>query len=110
VTYKNNIDAGTATVVIKGAGDNYKDFISETFTIQALSIKKATITLSKTSYSYNGKEKRPKVTVKYGSKKLKKGKDYTVTYKNNIKVGTAQVVITGKGNYKATIHEKFQIQ
>ena len=39
-----------------------------------------------------------------------KDKDYTVTYKNNTKVGTATVVIKGIGNYKGTITKSFKIR
>ena len=35
------------------------------------SLKKAKITLAKSSYTYNGKAKKPAVTVKLGKKKLK---------------------------------------
>ncbi len=66
-------------------------------------------TLSKTSYVYSGKAKKPAVTVKFGSKALKKGTDYTVTYKNNKKVGTATVTIKGKGDYKGTVSKTFKI-
>ena len=44
------------------------------------SLKKAKITLAKSSYTYNGKAKKPAVTVKLGKKKLKKNRDYTVKY------------------------------
>ena len=47
------------------------------------SLKKAKITLAKSSYTYNGKAKKPAVTVKLGKKKLKKNKDYTVKYTKN---------------------------
>ena len=73
------------------------------------SLTKASVKLSNTSYVYNGKAKKPSVTVKLNGKKLKKGRDYTVTYKNNKKVGTASVVITGKGNYIGKITKKFKI-
>ena len=36
--------------------------------------------------------------IKRQSKVLKNGTDYTVSYSNNTKVGTATVKITGKGN------------
>lgn len=66
-------------------------------------LKNATVKLSKTTYKYNGKAKKPSVTVKMNGKKLAK-KNYTVKYKNNKKVGTASVVITGKKgtNYAGT--------
>ncbi len=41
--------------------------------------------------------------------KLKKGKDYTIAYKNNKNVGHAYVVIKGKGKYKGTIARDFDI-
>lgn len=60
------------------------------------SLSKAKITLSKTSYTYNGKARKPAVTVKVGKKKLKKNKDYTVKYTKNKKPGTAIVTIKAK--------------
>ena len=51
---------------------------------------------------YTGKALKPKLTVKYGSKTLKSGTDYTLTFKNNKNVGTATVTITGKGKYTGT--------
>lgn len=73
------------------------------------SIKSVKVSLKKTSYVYNGKKKRPSVTVKVGSRKLKKGTDYNVTYKNNQKVGAASVVISGKGKYTGKVTKKFKI-
>ncbi|MBR1752189.1 MAG: hypothetical protein IJ740_15210 [Ruminococcus sp.] len=66
-------------------------------------------TLSKTSYTYNGKARKPAVIVKNGKTTLKKGTDYTVTYKNNTKVGKATVTIKGKGNYTGTVTKTFKI-
>lgn len=69
--------------------------------------------LSNSVYSYNGGERKPGVVLKdpyHPELTLKKDTDYTVTYKNNIKVGTAQVIITGKGNYTGTLIENFTIQ
>ena len=53
------------------------------------------------SYTYNGKKRTPKVTVKYGKKTLKKNRDYTVSYRNNQYTGKATVQIKGKGSYQA---------
>lgn len=57
------------------------------------SLSKAKITLSKKTYTYNGKAKKPTVTVKIGKKKLKIKRDYTVKYTKNKKPGTAKVTI-----------------
>lgn len=72
-------------------------------------LKAENITLSKTTYEYTGKAITPSVVVKYGDKTLVKGTDYTVTYKNNVKVGTATVVVTGKGNYSGSVSKTFTI-
>ena len=110
VTYKNNVNAGTASVTVKGAG-NYKGTITRKFTITPVKILK--VTLSKTSYKYDGKAHKPTTTVttKVDGKlvTLKKGTDYTVKYENNTAAGTATVTVTGKGNYKGTLTKTFKI-
>lgn len=65
------------------------------------SIAKATVTLSKSAFTYNGKTQRPTVTVKVGTKKLTSGSDYSVKYGNIVSkaAGTYKITITGKGNY-----------
>lgn len=60
--------------------------------------KKLRLKLSKTSYIYNGKNAKPKVTVYNGRKKVS-SKCYKVTYKNNKKVGYATVIVKGKGKF-----------
>lgn len=57
-----------------------------------------------------GKAIRPSVTVKAGSKKLTKNKDYTISYANNIRPGRAKAVIRGKGNYTGTKTVYFYIK
>ena len=107
VTYKNNTNAGTAIVTVTGKG-KYSGTASKTFTISKASIAKFNATLSATTYTYNGSAKKPRVTVKNGSKILATS-DYTVTYKNNIAIGTATVTIAAKGNYSGTINKTFTI-
>ena len=87
----------------------------ETATIPALavtkqSISKASVTLSTSTYAYDGKAKKPGVTVKLNGKTLKNGTDYTVSYSNNTKVGTAKVTITGKGNYTGSVSKTYIIK
>ena len=67
------------------------------------------ITLSKTKYVYNGKVRKPSVTVKYGSTVLTAGKNYSISYKKNKKAGIATVYITGKGLFVGTVKKTFQI-
>ena len=87
--------------------------VLETAEIPALSrisISKASVTLSTSTYAYDGKAKKPGVTVKLNGKALKNGTDYIVSYSNNTKVGTATVKITGKGNYTGSISKTFKIK
>ena len=68
-----------------------------------------TATLAKTSYAYTGKAKSPAATVNFGDTLLCKGTDYTVTYANNVKPGTATATIKGKGSYTGSIKLTFKI-
>ena len=87
--------------------------VLETAEIPALSrisISKASVTLSTSTYAYDGKAKKPGVTVKLNGKTLKNGTDYTVSYSNNTKVGKAKVTITGKGNYTGSVSKTYSIK
>ena len=52
---------------------------------------------------------KPAVKPTLNSNVLKKGSDYTVSYKNYKKPGKAQVVITAKGNYAGVMKLNFKI-
>ena len=106
VSYSNNTKVGTATVKITGKG-NYTGSVSKTFKIKN-NFKKATVSGISTK-AFTGKNITQSITVKYNGKTLKKGTDYTVSYSNNKKVGTATVKITGKGSYTGTITKTFKI-
>ncbi len=67
------------------------------------------VTLKKAKYVYNKKAKKPAVAVKDSKGKQIASKYYTITYKNNKKVGRAAVTIWLKGKYKGTITKTFQI-
>lgn len=83
---------------------------SRTVTVKnRVDIKKAVVTLSKTSYYYTGKIIKPGVTVKYNGKNLSKGTDYTVSYSDKVSMGKVSVKISGKGKYKGSVTQKFNI-
>ncbi|SCW29947.1 Glucan-binding domain-containing protein (YG repeat) [Ruminococcaceae bacterium YRB3002] len=107
VSYSNNVNAGTATVTVTGKG-NYSGSESVTFVIAAKSISGATIS-SIADQKYTGSAIKPAVTVKDGSVTLVKDTDYTVSYSNNVNVGTATVTVKGKGNYSGTKYATFKI-
>lgn len=104
ISCSNCVEAGSKGVIkITGKG-RYKDSISQRFTVSKCSMGEKYISaeLSKTTYNYTGKAIKPGITVYLnGRNKLTKGKDYKVTYKNNIEPGKATVQITGMGNFES---------
>ena len=101
-------NAGKYTVKVTLAG-NYKGNGSAQFTIKAKAVTPK-VTLATTSYTWNGKAKKPAVTVKAGSTVLSAGTDYTVTWPSGRKnVGTYTVKVTLKGNYSGTGSAAFKI-
>ncbi len=98
ITYSNNINAGTATVTLRCQG-NYTGTRTVTFNIIQASLKYATVA-SIADQPYTGSAIKPAVTVDSNYGILVADRDYTVSYSNNINIGTATVTITGIGNFK----------
>ena len=73
-----------------------------------ISITQVTVNKIKDQY-YTGKAKKPSLTITYKGSSLKVNKDYTVSYKNNTKIGTATVTVQGEGNYTGEISKTFKI-
>ena len=108
VEYSSNTNVGTATVTINGTG-NYTGTKTAEFKINAKKITPA-VTLSTTTYTYNGKAKTPAVTVKDGAKKLTKNTDYTVSYaKGRINAGSYKVTVKLMGNYSGSAYKTIKI-
>jgi len=107
LAYKDNVNAGTATVTVTGKG-NYVGSASAQFTIAPASITKATIA-SVADKTYTGSAIKPAPAVKLGATTLKSGTDYAVSYKGNVNAGTATITVTGKGNYSGTRTATFKI-
>ena len=61
------------------------------------------------NYYYTGKELKPGITLKHGTKTLTAGIDYTLSYQNNKSVGEAVVTVTGIGSYSGTKRIAFYI-
>ena len=107
VLYSNNVNVGTASVKITGKG-SYKGSYTENFKIVACSIAQATCSRI-ADQTYSGKAIEPTFTVTYKNRTLRTGTDYTVSFKDNVKIGTATVIITGKGNFEGTKEITFKI-
>ena len=81
-----------------------------TFKKTGLTSKSTSVKLSKTSFNFDGKEKKPTVEVLDSKGKTLKKSNYTVTYSDNVKVGKATATITFKGKYSGTIKKTFTIK
>ena len=110
VSYENNIEIGTATIKITGIGTNYEGELTKTFKITGTAISTCKVTGFDSSYVYNDQAIEPDITVtnKAGDT-LTKDTDYEVEYQNNNGVGTATILITGKGGYTGTLKKTFKI-
>lgn len=104
VSYANNNSPGIATMTITGI-NSYVGTIEKTFEVKC-SISDKEVILSDTSYIHNGAEIRPEVVIEG----LREGTDYTVSYSNNVDVGTATVTITGIGFYTDSVEKTFEIK
>ena len=125
VSYLKNVDAGTATVVITGAG-GYTGTVKKTFKITQADLAaegtEAKIGVADSiPFVKNGAKPAIVVTAKMANGNtvtLKEGKDYTVTYANNKAVSEGKnltekklplITVKGKGNFKGSIKQTFTI-
>lgn len=112
-TVNNNKLTTTSDSLENAVGSNY---IDNTVTKENLTknkvIKKATVIVRKSinkcktnklkAVTYNGKVKKPSVTVKYENRKLVVNKDYKISYSNNKNAGKGKITISGINNYVGT--------
>lgn len=73
------------------------------------SLNSCQINFPSQAMAYTGKAITPKLTITHGSKTLNEGIDYTISYDNNVNIGTATITITGKGSYTGTVTKSFAI-
>ena len=105
---KDNVDVGTATLTCVGKG-NYYGSREKKFKIVKKSISNATY-FHVGDKVYTGSKLSPSVVVKDGEKKLKKDKDYTVSYTKTTNIGQGVVTVKGKGNYSGSQKVYFTIK
>lgn len=105
----NATNVGTATITVTGKG-NYSGTKTKTFKVVKADLSLVKLTGLGDVYSYTGKAVQPAMTLKYRSQTMKQGSDYTVSYSNNVDLGTATIKITGKGNFTGTLTRTFRIE
>ena len=103
-------NVGTYTVYYQVSMDNYAEVTgSKSVVINAKSIADVTITLTPESFTFNGENQKPTVTVKDGETNLVLDNDYTLTNEGGTDVGKYTVTVTGKGNYSGTASKEYSI-
>ena len=116
VRYSENVNAGVGTVAVYGI-ENYDGVSYGTFNILKKELTADMIEVI-ADQSYTGQAVEPAVVVKYSDNLvdgrvyvLEPGHDYTVTYENNVEVGTATVIVTAwtSGNYRGEVKATFNI-
>ena len=103
--YGENKNLGKGTVYIDFIGEYCSGTKALEFDIVPAALDASAFSLEKSGYSYTGSEIKPAVI----TSKYIKGTDFTVEYSDNVKRGTATVIITGKGNYTGTVELSFKI-
>lgn len=95
--------------VLKSYGGTLTWETWDTPVVRSTDISSCNISLSNSTYTYDGNAKRPAVTVKDDSVTLRNGIDYTLAYTNNVNAGTATVAVKGIGNYKGIYQKNYTI-
>lgn len=104
--YKNNVEVGTAAVVVTGiATSGYLGTVEHPFYIDPktsddseenlVTIIGTDVLIDGTEFTATGEEIKPAITVTVSGKVLTAGEDYTLVYENNIQPGTGSVTVTG---------------
>ena len=108
LSYKNNSNAGTAQLIIKGKG-NYGGCLTKSFIIHKRNLTSVSNKPLATR-TYTGSAQKPLPLLNYGSVTLKNGRDYTLSYAHNVNSGIAKVIVKGKGNYTGSMTKTFKIK
>ena len=104
------LKTGTGYVTVTASANDYDSVSKDVkIVVSKKSLNNGLLTLSETSYVYDGTYKKPAATVTFGGKVLQEGKDYTISYRNNLNVGVATVIATGMGDYTGYTSKNFTI-
>lgn len=111
---KDDVVGGTYTVTVTPSGQygsgRYEGELTTTFNVIGTDLKTAGAKIADIDDQvYTSKAITPAVVVTVGNKTLEEGKDYTVSYSDNIKGGEATVTVTGINDYSGTIEKNFKI-
>lgn len=107
-----NEPGSTFVVVYAPEDQNYRS-ATKTIAVKVIEnlteIDECDISIDGKNLVYDGTEKVPYISVKYGDEVLAEGTDYTLSYRNNVKAGTGEVTVTGKGRFIESVDRTFEI-
>ena len=106
ITYKDNINAGLASINVCGVKPYGGCKVIE-FEIAGIAIKPTMAAIE--DVTYTGRAQTPEIEV-YNGETLLAATDYAVEYKDNVNAGTATVMVTMKGNYSGSASKTFTIE
>lgn len=106
ITYKDNVNAGTASINVCGVKPYGGCKVVE-FEIAGIAIKPTIAAID--DMTYTGRALTPEIKV-YNGETLLAVTDYTAEYKDNVNAGTAVVTVTMKGNYSGSASKTFTIE
>ena len=111
ISFRDNIELGKGTVIIKGIGyfGGEKQVNFPIVKRDPVSLEKLDITFNGDNVIFTGSDIEPKLTIREGTYKLVKDKDYSIEYSNNHDAGKGKVTVTGLGDYVGTVSYTFDI-
>ena len=103
------LPVGTRVTIVFESDDSESDDSQNSMDIIVQPKDGSDLKVSIKDQTYSGKALKPAVNITYKKVKLVKGKDFTVKYSGNKKVGTGKAVITYTGNYTGKKTQTFRI-
>ena len=91
------------------AGASKIEFVPAQSAKTKVDISDCCVSLSEKSYTYDGTQHKPAVTVTYLDRMLHEGTDYTVSYKGGTEIGIGSVTVVGIGEYTGSTSVTFAV-
>jgi hypothetical protein len=109
LTFSSNTNIGTNTAVVRVIGKgNYTGVETANFTISVKQITPSMVSPIPDQI-HTGTAIEPTLEIKNNGILLIANTDYTAEYEDNLEIGTALVIVLGKGNYSGKIYPTFEI-
>ena len=110
-SWRNNTNAGVATIRIRGIGHYVGESVTARFTIAKAQISSTVVSDIPSKLAWTGNPLVPKPTVSYNGRLLKEGLDYRLQYASNVAPTThASVMVIPLRNFSGTMTKYFTIE